>query len=492
METPPQGPFATAPDNGVVLPPPPNRWRSPWWLWILGPVLLVAVVFLQRPPAPNAQRKADLQSGVLVEPPGLSPDVALAKVVLAYHGTTFGGQSMSEVMEQQLQQAPAVAGLPAPPPKAAQDRFRLALLWSKIGKPETTAEKLAELKKEVDPGSVLHKDIATALDPDAADSASIAEFNERHGWFARVYLDDGSTGAISDAKADGRYFMRVVLAAVIVLILLLVGGFIALVVLALMVAGGRLKPWPITHAPPSEPGSAGLWIETVVVFIAGFMTLKLVSMGVLAAAPGINVQYLVWGTLLGQWALVLTLFWPRVRGMSREQHRAEAGWHRGRGVVSELGAGVVSYLAILPIYALVAIIVTVCMIAYYAVSGSTPPEVDDKIMDLAAGGTAQLIAVVLLATIWAPVVEETIFRGALFRALRPRWGLAIAGLGSAAVFAALHAYLIPQLFMVGTLGFCFALVREWRNSIVATMTAHALHNGLVFCFVAAVAPVMQG
>jgi membrane protease YdiL (CAAX protease family) len=32
------------------------------------------------------------------------------------------------------------------------------------------------------------------------------------------------------------------------------------------------------------------------------------------------------------------------------------------------------------------------------------------------------------------------------------------------------------------LGFGFALLREWRGSLIAPMTAHALNNGIVMTF----------
>ena len=33
--------------------------------------------------------------------------------------------------------------------------------------------------------------------------------------------------------------------------------------------------------------------------------------------------------------------------------------------------------------------------------------------------------------------------------------------------------------MVGVLGFCFALMREWRSSLIPSAVGHALHNGFI-------------
>ena len=82
-----------------------------------------------------------------------------------------------------------------------------------------------------------------------------------------------------------------------------------------------------------------------------------------------------------------------------------------------------------------------------------------------------------------PPVEETIFRGALYRHLRGRVGVLGAAALSAVVFGLLHSYEVFALLPVVTIGFAFALIREWRGSIVGTVTAHAFHNGTVLTLV---------
>ncbi len=91
--------------------------------------------------------------------------------------------------------------------------------------------------------------------------------------------------------------------------------------------------------------------------------------------------------------------------------------------------------------------------------------------------------IVALATMWAPLAEESVFRGALFRHLRGRMHWVAAGLLSAVAFAVVHNYgllLTPPLI---ALGFAFAAMREWRGSLIAPMTAHLLHNGTIMLVV---------
>jgi membrane protease YdiL (CAAX protease family) len=90
--------------------------------------------------------------------------------------------------------------------------------------------------------------------------------------------------------------------------------------------------------------------------------------------------------------------------------------------------------------------------------------------------------VLFLAAAFAPFFEEALFRGALQRGVRRRYGPVVSGLIVAFIFAVIH----PQGFLLvpalGALGFGFAMLREWRGSLIAPMVAHAVHNGTLVTF----------
>jgi membrane protease YdiL (CAAX protease family) len=94
-------------------------------------------------------------------------------------------------------------------------------------------------------------------------------------------------------------------------------------------------------------------------------------------------------------------------------------------------------------------------------------------------------AVALLgATVWAPLMEELGFRGALQRPLERRWGPAAAIAVSAIVFAVVHldAWGLPSRLLTG-LVFGFA---AWRTrSVWAAILLHAISNGAVVSWYAA-------
>ncbi len=94
---------------------------------------------------------------------------------------------------------------------------------------------------------------------------------------------------------------------------------------------------------------------------------------------------------------------------------------------------------------------------------------------------------VLAGAFVAPVVEETLFRGYIFRALAARKSVPLAYIISAGTFAAVHLGeghtlrellpLVPALFIVGTL-LCFAYHRT--GNLLADITAHIVNNGVAF------------
>ena len=88
---------------------------------------------------------------------------------------------------------------------------------------------------------------------------------------------------------------------------------------------------------------------------------------------------------------------------------------------------------------------------------------------------ALLILMTLLAITLAPVTEELIFRGGIFRFMRtrtPRW---VALLVPALLFGALHANLASFVPLVA-LGIILSLAYERTGSIVVPIVAHGLFN----------------
>jgi membrane protease YdiL (CAAX protease family) len=102
--------------------------------------------------------------------------------------------------------------------------------------------------------------------------------------------------------------------------------------------------------------------------------------------------------------------------------------------------------------------------------------------DLGAGtSTAVTILIGVLVVGAAPVVEEFVFRGFIYGALRTRFSFLPAAALDGVLFGAVHATsgvkAIPPLIV---LGFTFCMVYEATGSIVPTICLHALNNMIAF------------
>ncbi len=133
---------------------------------------------------------------------------------------------------------------------------------------------------------------------------------------------------------------------------------------------------------------------------------------------------------------------------------SEWGWRRGYGFFRELSVGVLAGLILWLVRPLLA--------AFGDADESPWLSVRSRL----ALGTVVL----------APVLEETLYRGALYRYMRDRLHWLSAAIFSSTVFALAHSF--PQMHAAYVLGLACALLREWRGSLIAPIAAHASWNAL--------------
>jgi membrane protease YdiL (CAAX protease family) len=77
----------------------------------------------------------------------------------------------------------------------------------------------------------------------------------------------------------------------------------------------------------------------------------------------------------------------------------------------------------------------------------------------------------------APLIEELVYRGVLYRAFRDRGGVALGVVGSSLVFAFAHFepdHFLP-LFLIGA---ALAWISERAGSLRPAIALHAFYNGL--------------
>jgi membrane protease YdiL (CAAX protease family) len=108
-----------------------------------------------------------------------------------------------------------------------------------------------------------------------------------------------------------------------------------------------------------------------------------------------------------------------------------------------------------------------------------PPSADylaflsEQLPDGLLGTLVALVAVSLAA----PVAEELVFRGLIFRAARERWGPGRAALLSGLFFGIAH-WQPWSLFGLVALGILLAGLYHWTRSLLAPIAAHAAHNAV--------------
>ncbi|MFP4437838.1 MAG: CPBP family intramembrane glutamic endopeptidase [Chloroflexaceae bacterium] len=97
----------------------------------------------------------------------------------------------------------------------------------------------------------------------------------------------------------------------------------------------------------------------------------------------------------------------------------------------------------------------------------------------------QLIMVLFLVAVLAPIGEELLFRGMLYPLLRRQWGAVAAITANAVIFAGAHLIwqLFPALLVIGLL---LAFLREWSKSVYPCILYHFLQNTLAVIAINAV------
>jgi len=111
--------------------------------------------------------------------------------------------------------------------------------------------------------------------------------------------------------------------------------------------------------------------------------------------------------------------------------------------------------------------------------GSDSPSDPGGGLSAAEAGLWGLAFAIVSACLLAPLAEELLYRGVLFRSFWNRLGVIPAALLSSAVFAALHFYNGYGLASVGIFGLSCALLYAATGSLGASIALHLLYNSAI-------------
>jgi membrane protease YdiL (CAAX protease family) len=289
---------------------------------------------------------------------------------------------------------------------------------------------------------------------------------DRHGWFGKLALSFGrpETDPLRTQVVGAAVHTTVASTVVgVTILLLLFFGSLLLILGIVLAALGRLR-FKFLPMPPQDPP---VLLETFALWLAAFT-----AMGLLIRASSHHAGAAV-GEAIGLVLSFAVALWPLRRGWSWPQLRGAMGWHSGEGAAKEIACGLIGYIAGLPVMA-VGMLISLLLIARSHLQPMHPIA-----FELSQGGFWTIIGLYFAACIGAPLLEETMFRGALYHHLRSRLRPWLATTMVSFIFAAIHPQgwtLIPAL---GSIAVVLATLREWRGTLLTSITAHAMNNAIV-------------
>lgn len=292
---------------------------------------------------------------------------------------------------------------------------------------------------------------------------------------ARAYesmgRDDLAEQAWESGTARARALLPALIAAAAVRGLLLVAGVLGILVAVIgFIRRRRAEADTVTEAPTPPVWEMREAIEALILWVF----LGLLATGLLGRfAPEARRQsaaMLVIPSLIAA-AGAIAWIWLATRG------KARFGWRLGRSwrqiAVGIAAAGVFSPLA-LGVYQLIE-----------RFSNRGPTEHPMVPMLATAPGWQTKVFLVAVACVVVPVLEETLFRGVLYRALRRHWSFTPAAIASGIVFSVSHlnpTAVIPYLL----LGILFAYLYERTGSLLTAAVAHGAFNAYTVVVVLAI------
>lgn len=363
------------------------------------------------------------------------------------------------------------------------DRFRAAIVIAELQGPSDAVDRLTRLRAEAEPGGALAHEIGWLLPRYEAAAAHkplpelppdvVGAMRGRHGWFADLANAFGRDDAHPDrwyviAGAE-RFIAFSAFANAFQWIQLLLGIVFAVTVI-IVIAQNGVENSDDPHVPTT------IYLQAFCVFALLFSTYLMTHVFLLGVEGAIS---LVVSEAI-TWSCALAAIYPLLRGVKFRELLHDLGFIAPRGVPRELLMGVVGHLAGIPIGWLGALVGN---IVDAALGASDEGSAGIPLYETPMSGSLILIVISAVSScLWAPIVEETMFRGCLYRWCRVRLTWIPSTLLTAAVFGAIHPYSVGGMISVFSGGLVYGLLREWRQSLYAPIVAHALHNGTLQFF----------
>jgi membrane protease YdiL (CAAX protease family) len=383
-------------------------------------------------------------------------------------------------------------------------RMRYAILAGEMAGPAEARHYLREIEKERAEGMLEARDVSVeaaglldklykGYEAGTTDPAAILDEAQREKlrvglrWYGELALaPEGGDPAAREAVTAPA--MRTAIAYLLLstgILAGLLGGLVVIGFVAVQVWRGKLRP-----AIETESGRAGVYAETFAVYVLLFFGM---SFGLRYVPLGRFMPLAMMGAMF---ASLIALAWPVLRGVAWRQVREEVGLTFGGRPWTRVLLGPVTYLGAIPLLA-AGVLLMFGLMKLTGVDANQPGKgPSHPIVNVALQHDVWLwVQIFLVAAVAAPIVEEIMFRGVLYRHLRGltnglvgAWlSAALSVLVSGFIFAIIHpqGWLgVPVLLALAT---AFAVSREFQRSLGPPMIAHGINNAVALALLAATA-----
>jgi membrane protease YdiL (CAAX protease family) len=477
-------------EEPTVMPEPeaplmvePVKKGQPLLAWIIIVPIIGYLAYLANRPAPAEQRETEDQFSLSILRTLGQAYVVLAEIQKSPNTDTL------EKLKAELN------------PKTVEQRLRYSVLAEELAGPDEALKELGELDRKRAADQVeltlvqsrTRRSLGRLFQDYAAghwDGPSLAEsdrefLKDQLNWFGDLALAPRK-GPDQSARNEviSSAIWRIVPLSIVGIILFLSGlvGLALLVVFLALMVRRRLQHLSFVSF------HGGVYAETFAVWLIVFLGLNT------AAHQLVREQDKILGSGAVSLLSLVALYWPKLRGIGWKQVREDIGWTAGRRGPLEPVIGVGAYMLTLPL-AGIGLFITLRLVRLLSgledgAGGDFKPgsyPMHPAVPILAESDWWERLQILVLGCVVAPIVEETIFRGVLYRHLREgsrRLGVLSSVFFSALMVSFLFAVIHPQgLFAVPALmglAFGFALIREWRGTLIPSMIAHGINNGLLF------------
>jgi membrane protease YdiL (CAAX protease family) len=342
----------------------------------------------------------------------------------------------------------------------------------------------AQLEMESSVRSLMENYQDGNLSQDILDQPQQQQLKDRLGFSGELLLNPAGSGTETRA-ALATQSQTAAVAAVVFLVMAILFFLFGIVSLLFILT------YVLTGSSPSQfiatNNAHNAYVETFALWLIVFFGLQML-VGHLELLKT-NEQRMIANPIFFFGSLIV-LLWPMLRGVPASEVFADIGW-TPKKFFRNTFLSVAAYAAWLPAVLVGGFIVFVLMqlapmptaVGEFAVPAMPGHPIQEM---LSGGDMLTWVTVVIAACVAAPIVEETMFRGVLYRHLRGlsmKYGKEVSIIFSAVVngfiFASLHPQGILVVPLLTTLAIGFSFVREWRDSLWTSILMHAFNNSMV-------------